>query len=71
MKIRIIANAPINNQEGIENYIGREYEVLPLAKYYNKDIVKEMNKLKEVAVFLETNDRNPSILNEFEYEIIE
>lgn len=71
MKIRIIANAPIDNQESISNYIGREYEVLPLTKYYNKDIVKEMNKLKEVAVFLETNDRNPSILNEFEYEIIE
>jgi len=71
MKIRIIANAPIDNQESIANYIGREYETLPLTKYYDKDIIKEMNKLKEIAVFLDTNDKNPSIINEFEYEIIE
>lgn len=70
MKIKIISNDPSDGQESISNYIGREYETLSLEKYYDKNIVREMNKTKEVIVFLDHTDKQPSILNENEYIII-
>ena len=37
MKIRIIASAPIDGQEDLNSYIGREYETVDLKKHYEFD----------------------------------
>ncbi len=70
MKIRIVASSPTNNQEEITQYIGNIYEPVDIKKYYDKDVAKEMKELKEVAVFLSPAHRQPSILNQNEYEVI-
>ena len=70
MKIRIIASSPVDGQEELNSYIGREYETVELKKHYDKDTVKEMNELGEVAVYLEENDKWLSIINKNEYEVL-
>lgn len=69
-KIKIVASRGINGQESIEKYIGKEYNVLELTKYYSNGIIKEMNELNEVAVLLDESDSFPSIINKDEYIFI-
>ncbi len=71
MKIKIIASSPVNSQEEITQYIGNIYEPVNLKSYYDKDIIKEMKELKEIAVYLDPAHRQLSILNQNEYEVIE
>lgn len=69
MKIKIVASKPENSiQDGIEKFIGKEYETVVSS---DKFFAKEMKKLGEVAVYLEENDTQLSILNKDEYVIIE
>lgn len=71
MKIQIIKNSPIDEQDSIQQYIGKIYEPVKLKKYYDKEVVKEMKELGEIAVFLEQDHKSLSILNKDEYIVIE
>lgn len=71
MKIKIVKSNGINGQSEINQYIGNEFETVNLNSIYDKETVLEMNKLGEVAVYLENNDRHVSIINKDEYEVIE
>lgn len=70
MRIKVIASYPIDGQEQVNTIIGEVFETLELKKYYDRDIIKEMNTLGEVAILAEKGDTRPTILNKNEYEII-
>lgn len=70
-KIRIVASVPIDGQDGLDQYIGKEFETVELKTIYDRDVVKEMNELKEVAIYLEPTDKHVSVINASEYEIIQ
>lgn len=70
MKIKIVANNPIDDQSSITELIGKEFETVPYREF-DKETREEMKSLGEVAIRLDGTIREQYILNKNEYEVID
>lgn len=67
MKIKVIASNPIEEQNHINELIGKEFETIPYREY-DKETRQEMKELGEVGIMV---GKYPYILNKDEYEVLE